>query len=159
MAKLKFSFPSEAHVASFKCWIVEQGRDSFRKLGYGDFVITNRYDPLRHRRMVENDPEGYRKYCRNQRMKQRYGLTQDQWQLLFESQDEKCACCGSTSSGSKKGWHTDHDHLTEEVRGILCAKCNTVLGMLGDTIENVTENCGMYLDYLMKSKGSNDRSE
>ena len=33
--------------------------------------------------------------------------------------------------------HVDHDHKTNELRGILCQKCNTALGSLGDTVESL----------------------
>ena len=31
-------------------------------------------------------------------------------------------------------WAIDHDHDTKEFRGWLCSKCNTALGIFGDTI-------------------------
>ena len=49
--------------------------------------------------------------------------------------------------GKLKGF-VDHDHTGNFVRGILCTKCNTLLGMANDNIE-ILENA---IKYLMKSK-------
>lgn len=61
-------------------------------------------------------------------LKKRYGMTVDQWDALFEKQRQKCACCGASDLPSPKDWHTDHDHETGVVRGILCRSCNHMLG-------------------------------
>lgn len=64
-------------------------------------------------------------------------MTLDEWEMLFESQGCACAICGSKEPGSTKGWHTDHDHESGHIRGILCFGCNRGLGMLGDSLETV----------------------
>src|ERR1035437_5601584 len=58
----------------------------------------------------------------------RYGITIDQWETLFQDQGQACAACRSSTPGHKKGWHTDHNHQTGVVRGILCHPCNLALG-------------------------------
>lgn len=56
---------------------------------------------------------------------------------------EKCEIC---SSG--KNLALDHCHLTGAFRGVLCVKCNTLLGRLGDTADGVLERVTMLLKYL-----------
>ena len=68
-------------------------------------------------------------------IKRAYNLTKDQWIALFEKQGKVCACCGTSDPGSKLGWHTDHDHDTNTVRGILCHHCNIILGCIRDSAE------------------------
>ena len=51
-----------------------------------------------------------------------------------------CEICG-TSFGAA---HTDHDHVTGQWRGMLCSKCNTGLGKLGDSLEGL-ERASYYL--------------
>jgi hypothetical protein len=54
----------------------------------------------------------------------RYSLTLEQWETMFAAQGKACKICSATDPGSKGGWHTDHDHSTGKVRGILCQPCN-----------------------------------
>lgn len=74
----------------------------------------------------------------------RYGLLDGQRDQLLQAQNHRCALCRSDSPGSTHGWHVDHDHQTNQVRGILCAKCNMGLGILGDSI-NSLEKAVLYL--------------
>jgi len=83
-------------------------------------------------------------------LKAKYGLTEVDWDALFDAQGKQCAICETDTPGrSKKAqWHTDHDHKTGVVRGILCAHCNRMLGSALDdpwTLEAA-------LEYLKKSK-------
>ena len=67
-------------------------------------------------------------------LRRNYGMTIDQWDTLFESQGKVCAICGKNVPGGRGHWHTDHDHETKEVRGILCNMCNVMLGHCSDSI-------------------------
>jgi len=63
-------------------------------------------------------------------LKSRYGITTEQWQAMFDAQNGCCKICGRHQSLFKKALHVDHNHDTGEVRGLLCSKCNAVLGWL-----------------------------
>jgi len=90
-------------------------------------------EPERNRsRKYQNDN---RKKVRAAKQRRNYGITQEQWDTLFTSQGNKCGNCPSTDPGTKKHWHTDHDHETGEVRGILCHHCNALLGYAKDDID------------------------
>lgn len=67
-------------------------------------------------------------------IKSRYGITREQWNELFIKQGKACAVCRRVTPDSKVGWHTDHDHKTGKVRGILCAKCNRTVGYLESSV-------------------------
>lgn len=63
--------------------------------------------------------------------KMKYGVTQAQWDKLFEAQGRRCAICRCAKPpGKTTWWCTDHDHNTKKIRGILCATCNRHLGVL-----------------------------
>ena len=71
---------------------------------------------------------------RNMQLKNKFGIDISQYDLLLESQNYKCAICGSTETGAKgkKYFNVDHCHETGKVRGLLCKPCNIMLGEAKD---------------------------
>lgn len=62
-----------------------------------------------------------------------YGLTQDDWDALVKRQQNRCAVCQTGKPGGRgERWHIDHDHVTGQVRGLLCGKCNSAIGLFRD---------------------------
>lgn len=59
----------------------------------------------------------------------RFGITEEQYNKLLAKQKECCAICGRHQSNFKNRLHIDHDHKTGIIRGLLCAGCNTGLGV------------------------------
>lgn len=64
-------------------------------------------------------------------LKNKYGLTQTQYDLLLAKQEFVCAIC-KTDAPAANVWNVDHDHRTEKVRGLLCSHCNWLLGHAKD---------------------------
>ena len=79
------------------------------------------------RERYKRNPEKWRRACYK-----KHGLTPQQWDDLFAAQSFRCAACKTDKPNGlgqpKNKWHTDHDHQTGNVRGILCAQCNLTLG-------------------------------
>ena len=86
--------------------------------------------------------DGKCKSCHNATLRKRrlashlakFGLTVLAYGALLERQNGRCAICGQVDGGgSKYGLRrrlaVDHDHVTGIVRGLLCAKCNSALGL------------------------------
>ena len=61
-----------------------------------------------------------------------YGITLKDWNKMFQEQEGKCAICGVHQSEMKHVLYVDHDHKTDKVRGLLCARCNTGIGFFED---------------------------
>lgn len=76
-------------------------------------------------------PENIARQNRSWQLKNRYGLSVEQYETLLALQDNSCAICQEPFSSSKDT-HVDHCHATNMVRGILCSNCNTALGLFKD---------------------------
>lgn len=73
------------------------------------------------------------KFRRNQRasvLRRRYGVSVDEYDAMLAAQDGVCAICQQLPYGTRL--HVDHCHATFTVRGLLCFRCNTMLGHLDD---------------------------
>lgn len=66
-------------------------------------------------------------------LKCKYGLTMEDYNHFLEVQN---GCCGICQCELIKPY-VDHNHVTGKVRGLLCQKCNSGIGLLGDDLENM----------------------
>lgn len=82
----------------------------------------------------------------------KYGLTQEQYDQLLMDQDGRCRVCRTDYPGVK-GWCIDHCHSSGRVRGLLCMRCNTVLGLVNENPATLR----MLADFLEQLKS--DQSE
>jgi hypothetical protein len=70
----------------------------------------------------------------------RYGVSEDWYQETLSTQGGVCAICKQPETSTKVAGGTyrlaiDHSHTTGRVRGLLCFKCNTLIGRAGDNAE------------------------
>ena len=71
----------------------------------------------------------------NSHLKEAYGITIQDYDRILASQGGKCAICkGGTS---KRHFAVDHNHKNGQIRGLLCARCNTGLARFMDNITNL----------------------
>jgi hypothetical protein len=76
-------------------------------------------------------PKG-KESTRRVRLKRTYGITVEQYNIMLEAQDYVCAICGTDKPGGSGRFHIDHCHSTGKVRGLLCIRCNTKVGVIED---------------------------
>lgn len=70
---------------------------------------------------------------RKSKLKMTYGITPEQYDTMLEKQDGKCAICSAKKPGGRtKMFFIDHCHNNGNVRGLLCMRCNTGLGLFLD---------------------------
>ena len=80
----------------------------------------------------EDNAKKKRKANLRRKLKQRYGLTLADYQAMVAEQDNKCAICFQPCTVNER-LSVDHCHTTGQVRGLLCACCNSILGMAKDS--------------------------
>jgi Recombination endonuclease VII len=73
-----------------------------------------------------------------------YKLTPEQWQKIYDHQGGVCYICGRPEHVAGRRLAVDHSHLDGLIRGLLCSKCNPLLGKL----ENAFVRLGMKKDGL-----------
>jgi hypothetical protein len=82
---------------------------------------------------------------RDKHLRNRFGISLEQYQSMLVGQDYRCAICGSKDSfGKSPHFVVDHDHSTGKIRSLLCNKCNVGIGMLGDDPKRL-EDAAAYL--------------
>lgn len=57
-------------------------------------------------------------------LKRLYGITLEQYDELLAKQEGKCGVCDKHESEFKVRLAVDHNHVSGEVRGLLCNYCN-----------------------------------
>ena len=90
---------------------------------------------------------------RNYRLWTKFGITEDDYNAMEQSQSGVCAICGQPETRLKFGKTTklavDHNHETGEIRELICFRCNVVMGR----IEENTDLCDKIKAYLLKHNG------
>ena len=71
-----------------------------------------------------------------------YGITLEQFDKMVEAQNHCCAACGTHTDVL----HVDHNHITGELRELLCMNCNLALGHVKDSVERLIQ----LRDYALK---------
>ena len=119
-----------------------------------DFYLRNKTSMVRHstckecdkKRVKENhDPVAYR----NAELQRRYGITQQDYEVMIVEQNNQCAICNATEPGGRHNsgyFVVDHCHTTGKVRKLLCNNCNTALGLVGDN----TQTLQSMIEYLQE---------
>lgn len=73
------------------------------------------------------------KWARHLRSK--YGIGPMEYAERLAKQNGCCAICKTSAESLGETLAVDHDHMTGAVRGLLCAKCNRMLGCANDRPE------------------------
>lgn len=107
---------------------------------YWTNVEENRRKARERHELRKNDPEymeARKQYRLTWKLRDRYGLTVEEWESMNMAQGGKCYLCGQVPSGKPptNGLYVDHDHSTGKVRALLCHPCNSGIGQLQDDPE------------------------
>lgn len=86
----------------------------------------------------------------------KYGITPETYEEMLLAQGRKCAICGTDEPGGQENaqgiarFAVDHCHSTGKVRGLLCTRCNTGIGMFNEDISAMAAAIAYIEDFKEK---------
>jgi hypothetical protein len=92
---------------------------------------------MQMKEFYKNNPQKMRQY-QLRRFFDLYGITMEQYKVMYDNQEGKCPICGRHENELVKSLCIDHDHKTGSIRDLLCVKCNVGLGWFDDDIERLS---------------------
>lgn len=134
----------------------KDGLHSYCRTCHNAYVRERYY----HKDRTPKEKERARTYARTYR----YGLNQEKFDALMESQNSSCAVCKETFTEAVRP-HVDHDHRCCPgrvtcglcVRGLLCLQCNVFAGMIETRFET-HEAMFSYLHLHLENRYDNMKS-
>lgn len=124
-------------------------KDCNVKLDFSNALYTNTSIKPRCKECQRKyERERYKTLGRDDPRNNNYGVSQAAYDKMLEIHLGGCAICKQKPTDMKL--RVDHNHKTNEVRGLLCHKCNTALGLLNEN-EDIIWNM---LEYLKRTTWS-----
>lgn len=133
------------------CGIAQPAENFHRKasapdgLNYRCKICASAY---RHQHYTDNLDSArayYQDVGRYRLLNSKYGVDKDLYNQMLADQAGVCAICKLPPPELRR-LHLDHDHVTGKARGLLCAKCNSMLTHFGDRPEGLLR----VLDYVQR---------
>lgn len=97
----------------------------------------------RAKRWAQKYPEKQKEVKRKTNLKNKYGLTVEEYDTRLLDQSNGCAICGKPERTKRLA--VDHCHGTNAIRGLLCTNCNIGLGRFQDD-PSIIRNALLYLE-------------
>lgn len=102
---------------------------------------TSHVQDIAARQKKQFGEKEYRRRRRKYELTHYYGISTEDYANLVEKQGDKCAICGTKPEAYLA---IDHCHKTNRIRGLLCRKCNSAIGLFDDNPLRIQRA----LDYL-----------
>ncbi len=83
----------------------------------------------RRKRYLKALPKSVKK---DRHLRWKFGISLSEQRAVLRWQKKRCKICGKPFTRKRKP-HSDHNHLTEVFRGMLCGPCNHALGLFFDS--------------------------
>jgi len=113
-------------------WIVKKLNNeterTFKK-SFTKYIPINNYDYAKSRK---------------ERLKRMFDITPTRYDEMLQEQNGCCAICGRHFNEFKKSLAVDHNHTSGAIRGLLCSRCNMMLGYAQDS-PKILQNAIEYL--------------
>lgn len=93
----------------------------------------------------------------------KYGISEEEYDTMLKKQGGVCALCRIATGADSRTYSmrknrrlcVDHDHQTGKIRGLLCSKCNFLLGLCSESLV-LFQRAVCYLREHRKSRISRD---
>ena len=94
------------------------------------------------------NPLKFKMKAHKARLRHLYGLSLEQFDRMFRSQNGACAICQKHNLNGRR-LCIDHDHDTGKVRGLLCYACNHLVGRLEQAGKVLLQRALSYLNWKL----------
>lgn len=108
-----------------------------------------------HKKFLEDNPDKKQSYYERHKqnwlrytLKNKFDISVEQYEKMLKEQNGACVICKQPEANRRQRLSVDHDHETGKVRGLLCQRCNSIIGMALENIE-VLESA---IQYIARSK-------
>jgi hypothetical protein len=122
-------------------------KDSSSTRGYAYYCKPCATEKSRVWHTTHKHDVAYKAKRQDSYFKTKYSVSKEIRDQMLVEQDNKCAICRVSLSTDGGHTHTDHNHQTGKIRGILCTNCNRGLGHFKDSGDNLQAA----IEYLRKS--------
>ncbi len=115
--------------------------DKKRQAAKIKYQQTPKQKEYRHNYYI-NKKDWFKDYSR----RLRYGLIPGQYEELLKQQNYRCKICFVLNTETPKGLVVDHNHQTNQIRGLLCNICNSHIVHVVETYPHLLEATKSYLE-------------
>lgn len=110
------------------------------------YYKAHRNEILARRKVLANRVRhNERRRMKRDRRRERYGISNEEFLSQLKKQNFACALCLALLDKNSRNQYLDHDHATKRIRGILCPRCNTLVGYLETTPKDLLEKAHKYI--------------
>lgn len=104
--------------------------------------VTRKGTPERQAELRKAHYEANREEYLARERQRRVGVTAEEYARMLAEQEGCCGICGREETclnrrGEVRELAVDHDHVTGQVRGLLCHNCNAGIGLLAENVETL----------------------
>lgn len=122
------------HTASYGCVTCQRDARKKSRLKGGEREERYRQTQLEKRKVKYAESKEHRDKIRGEGFRRMYGISLEEYEKLLRVQKGKCNICGAHESFEVKKLAVDHDHGSGKVRGLLCQRCNLMLGKFDENL-------------------------